>query len=93
MRFLTHLIRHYRTLGIKIAGVFTHNGAAYRSKGFRRACDRMGLRSYQNDRERAKALPAWLHRYNWHRPHASLDYQPPIRRLGLSLNNLSALHI
>jgi transposase InsO family protein len=45
VRFLTHLIRHYRTLGIKIAGVFTHNGAAYRSKGFRRACDRMGLRA------------------------------------------------
>jgi transposase InsO family protein len=50
------------------------------------------VRSYQDDRERAKALPPWLHRYNWHRPHASLNYQPPIRRLGLSLNNLSALH-
>lgn len=49
-------------------------------------------RSYTNDRERAKAWLPWLHRYNWHRPHASLGYQPPIRRLGLSLNNLSALH-
>ncbi|HEX7055345.1 MAG TPA: integrase core domain-containing protein, partial [Burkholderiales bacterium] len=46
----------------------------------------------RDDRERAKALLPWLHRYNWHRPHASLNYQPPIRRLGLSLNNLSALH-
>jgi transposase InsO family protein len=50
------------------------------------------VRSYSHWRERAKALPAWLHRYNWHRPHASLTYRPPISRLGLSMNNLSALH-
>jgi transposase InsO family protein len=50
------------------------------------------VRAYANDRERAKAWLPWLHRYNWHRPHASLNYQPPIRRLGLSVNNLSALH-
>jgi transposase InsO family protein len=50
------------------------------------------VRSYANSYERTKAWLPWLHRYNWHRPHASLDYQPPIRRLGLSLNNLSALH-
>jgi len=50
------------------------------------------VRAYSHYRERAKALLPWLHRYNWHRPHASLLYQPPIRRLGLSLNNLSALH-
>jgi transposase InsO family protein len=50
------------------------------------------VRTYGNDRERAKAWMPWLHRYNWHRPHASLNYQPPIRRLGLSVNNLSALH-
>jgi transposase InsO family protein len=49
-------------------------------------------RSYANDRERAKAWLPWLHHYNWHRPHGSLNYQPPARRLGLSLNNLSALH-
>jgi transposase InsO family protein len=50
------------------------------------------VRIYADNRERAKDLLPWLHRYNWHRPHASLDYHPPIRRLGLSLNNLSALH-
>jgi transposase InsO family protein len=123
IRFLARLVRYYRVLGIKIARVLTDNGSAYRSKQFRRACERLGIkhsrtrfyrpqtngkaerfiqtalrewayvRSYQDDRERAKALPPWLHRYNWHRPHASLNYQPPIRRLGLSLNNLSALHI
>jgi transposase InsO family protein len=50
------------------------------------------VRTYQHWRERAKDLPPWLHRYNWHRPHASLGYRPPISRLGLSLNNVSALH-
>ena len=50
------------------------------------------VRSYANSYERRKAWLPWLHRYNWHRPHASLDYKPPIRRLGLSVNNLSALH-
>jgi transposase InsO family protein len=50
------------------------------------------VRTYQHWRERAKELPPWLHRYNWHRPHASLGYRPPISRLGLSMNNLSALH-
>lgn len=50
------------------------------------------VRSYSNTYERAKAWLSWLHRYNWHRPHASLDCQPPIRRLGHSVNNLSALH-
>jgi transposase InsO family protein len=50
------------------------------------------VRTYQNSYERAKAWLPWLHRYNWHRPHASLDYKPPVRRLGLSVNNLSALH-
>jgi transposase InsO family protein len=49
-------------------------------------------KTYSDYRERAKAWLPWLHRYNWHRPHASLDYRPPVSRLGLSLNNLSALH-
>ncbi|MGB0213122.1 MAG: IS481 family transposase, partial [Algiphilus sp.] len=36
--------------------------------------------------------PAWLHQYNWHRPHASLNYQTPVSTLGLSVNNLVGLH-
>jgi transposase InsO family protein len=121
-RFLARLVGYYRRLGIKIARILTDNGSAYRSKRFRRACQRLGIkhsrtrayrpqtngkaerfiqtalrewayaRTYANDRERAKAWLPWLHRYNWHRPHASLGYHPPIRRLGLSVNNLSALH-
>lgn len=48
--------------------------------------------AYDNSDQRAAALPAWLHEYNWHRPHASLKYQPPISVLKLPLNNLVGLH-
>lgn len=49
-------------------------------------------RSYDSSDQRALALPHWLHRYNWHRPHASLGYQPPISRLQIPLNNVLGLH-
>lgn len=41
----------------------------------------------------AAQLPQWLHRYNWHRPHGSLNSKPPISRLGLTEDNLLRLHI
>jgi transposase InsO family protein len=50
-------------------------------------------RAYPRSYHRIAALPAWLHAYNWHRPHASLAGQPPMSRLGLSRNNLLRLHI
>lgn len=49
-------------------------------------------RSYSSSALRAEHLPVWLHHYNWHRPHASLDYLPPISRAGLPMNNLVGLH-
>ena len=49
-------------------------------------------RLYQNSEQRAELLPAWLHRYNWHRPHASLKATTPISRLGLAQDNLLPLH-
>ena len=49
-------------------------------------------RAYNTSNERAAELPSWLHRYNWHRPHGSLDSKPPITRLGLAGNNLLRLH-
>ena len=49
-------------------------------------------RSYANSYQRRKAWLPWLHRYNWHRPHASLDYKSPIHRSGLPVNNLLGLH-
>lgn len=49
-------------------------------------------RAYDSSDQRAQHLPYWLHEYNWHRPHASIDYRPPVSRLP-SLNNLVDLHI
>ena len=46
---------------------------------------------YPSSAHRAVELPLWLHRYNWHRPHASLKYRPPISRLPVA-NNLVGLH-
>jgi transposase InsO family protein len=48
--------------------------------------------AYQNSQERRSHLPYWLHRYNWHRPHAGIDDKTPISRLGLPEDNLLRLH-
>jgi transposase InsO family protein len=50
-------------------------------------------RLYQNSRERNQHLLPWMHDYNWHRPHASLNQSPPISRSGLDVNNLLRHHI
>jgi transposase InsO family protein len=47
---------------------------------------------YPTSAHRTAQLPAWLHRYNWHRPHGGLKAQTPISRLGLSQDNLLRLH-
>jgi transposase InsO family protein len=49
-------------------------------------------RAYRNSSQRKVELPAWLHQYNWHRPHAGIDDKVPISRLGLPENNLLRLH-
>ena len=49
-------------------------------------------RTYQNSAEREQYLAPWIHQYNWHRPHASLNLNPPISRTGLDQNNLLSLH-
>jgi transposase InsO family protein len=38
-------------------------------------------RTYRHSLERTAYLSAWLHRYNWHRPHSALAARPPISRL------------
>ena len=48
--------------------------------------------AYPTSDRRAAELPIWLHRYNWHRPHGSLDAKTPISRLDLTVNNLLRLH-
>jgi len=49
--------------------------------------------AYPTSQRRAEELPFWLHRYNWHRPHAGIKSQTPISRLALSEDNLLRLHI
>jgi transposase InsO family protein len=48
---------------------------------------------YQHSRQRRAQLPYWLHRYNWHRPHAGIGDKVPISRLSLPEDNLLRLHI
>jgi transposase InsO family protein len=49
--------------------------------------------SYHSSQQRHDQLLPWLHHYNWHRPHGSLNHAPPISRSGLDRNNLLRLHI
>jgi transposase InsO family protein len=49
--------------------------------------------AYENSRQRKDRLPIWLHRYNWHRPHAGINAKTPISRLGLTENNVLRFHI
>jgi transposase InsO family protein len=48
--------------------------------------------AYPSSAHRTAELPAWLHRYNWHRPHGGLKSHTPISRLGLTEDNLLRLH-
>lgn len=48
--------------------------------------------AYPTSEHRKAELPRWLHQYNWHRPHGSLQSRTPISRLGLDVNNLLRLH-
>jgi transposase InsO family protein len=50
-------------------------------------------KAYRTSDSRAGELPAWMHRYNWHRPHGGIQSATPISRLGLTQNNLLRLHI
>jgi transposase InsO family protein len=49
-------------------------------------------RSYQISLQRHEQLDPWLHDYNFHRPHASLNLNSPASRSGLNRNNLLTLH-
>jgi transposase InsO family protein len=48
--------------------------------------------SYQNSLQRHLHLDPWLHQYNFHRPHVSLNLSPPVSRSRLNRNNLLTLH-
>lgn len=48
--------------------------------------------AYPTSDHRKQALEPWLHNYNWHRPHGSLQSMPPVSRLHQPMNNLLRLH-
>jgi transposase InsO family protein len=48
--------------------------------------------AYENSRHRKQHLPTWLHRYNWHRPHAGIGDKTPISRLDLTEDNVLTFH-
>jgi transposase InsO family protein len=48
-------------------------------------------RPYAHSFARQAALPAWLHYYNWHRPHGGIHGCPPISRV-VSADNVVSLH-
>ena len=47
---------------------------------------------YETSEQRKADLPDWLHRYNCHRPHASLDKKPPVSRIPCQQDNLLQVH-
>jgi transposase InsO family protein len=47
---------------------------------------------FKNSDQRTHYLPYYLHDYNWHRPHTSLNRLPPTSRLPLTADNLLSLH-
>jgi transposase InsO family protein len=48
-------------------------------------------RLYSRSAQRRAALASWLHHYNWHRPHTSVDGRPPITRV-IPAHDLVRLH-
>jgi transposase InsO family protein len=46
-------------------------------------------RVFPTSAERTAALPSWLERYNWRRPHGSLGHRPPASRLTNVAGNYS----
>ena len=49
-------------------------------------------RAYDTSHQRREELPAFLHRYNWQRPHMGIKGQTPVSRLGLSEDDLLIIH-
>jgi transposase InsO family protein len=48
--------------------------------------------TYQDSAQRTRSLDAWIHHYNWHRPHQGIQGAAPMSRLIASRNNLLTLH-
>ena len=48
--------------------------------------------AYSHSDQRSARLHAFLHNYNWHRPHHALKLNAPISRLRFDMHNLLRLH-
>ncbi len=48
--------------------------------------------TYQHSAQRTDTPDAWIHHYNWHRPHQGIGGATPMSRLSSSRNNLLTLH-
>jgi transposase InsO family protein len=46
------------------------------------------VRLYRQSEERARALVAWLHHYNWHRPHTAVHAQAPVTPVATGENRV-----
>jgi transposase InsO family protein len=47
-------------------------------------------RAWESNQERKEALPAFLQRYNYARPHTALNGRPPVTRTPIGVTNLAA---
>jgi transposase InsO family protein len=122
VQFMRNAVAYYQSLGIRIKGLLTDNGSAFRSKDFAQTCRELNIKHrftrpyrpqtngkaerfiqsalrewaygfvYQNSAQRTDQLDAWIHHYNWHRPHQGINGVAPMSRLKKSCNNLLTLH-
>ena len=122
VQFMRNAAAYYKSLGVRVRGLLTDNGSAFRSKDFAKACVDLKIKHrftrpyrpqtngkaerfiqsalrewaygfvYQNSRQRSRQLDAWIHHYNWHRPHQGIGGVAPMSRLKTSENNLLTLH-
>jgi transposase InsO family protein len=123
VQFIRNAVGYYKSLGVRVQGLLTDNGAVFRSKDFAQTCAELKIKHrftrpyrpqtngkaerfiqsalrewaygfvYQNSFQRNDQLDAWIHHYNWHRPHQGIGGVAPMSRLKTSGNNLLTLHI
>ncbi len=43
MQFLINTVAYFRSVGVRVRGILTDNGSAFRSKAFAAACERLSL--------------------------------------------------